>query len=81
MSVSKWAWTWDCDRGICVGDCDLCDKPDQWIGRWEKRIDNGIKMLECPECECRVIRIPYENAVGRKGFQFCPCCGAKLVKE
>ena len=26
MSVSKWKWTPECDRGICVGDCDQCDK-------------------------------------------------------
>lgn len=26
MSVSKWRWTEDCDHGICVGDCDKCDK-------------------------------------------------------
>ena len=28
MSVSKWAYTPEmCDGDICVGDCDLCDKP------------------------------------------------------
>lgn len=26
MSVSKWRWTEECANGICVGDCDLCDK-------------------------------------------------------
>jgi hypothetical protein len=26
MSVSKWKWTPECDKGICVGDCDECDK-------------------------------------------------------
>ena len=26
MSVSKWRWTEDCDHGICIGDCDKCDK-------------------------------------------------------
>ena len=26
MSVSKWRWTEDCDKGICIGDCDKCDK-------------------------------------------------------
>lgn len=27
MSVSKWAYDPEiCDHGICVGDCDLCDK-------------------------------------------------------
>lgn len=28
MSVSKWAYDPAmCDGDICVGDCDLCDKP------------------------------------------------------
>lgn len=26
MSVDKWRWTPDCDRDVCVGDCDLCNK-------------------------------------------------------
>lgn len=25
MSVDLWAWTEECDRRVCVGDCDLCD--------------------------------------------------------
>lgn len=24
MSVSKWAWTEECDGRVCTGDCDLC---------------------------------------------------------
>ena len=34
MSVSKWKWTPECDRGICVGDCDLCDKAKPEFGEW-----------------------------------------------
>ena len=26
MSCSKWMWTEACDHGVCVGDCDLCDR-------------------------------------------------------
>jgi len=26
MSASKWKWTPECDRGICIGDCDRCDR-------------------------------------------------------
>lgn len=26
MSTDKWRWTPDCDRDVCVGDCDLCTK-------------------------------------------------------
>ena len=28
MSVSKWRWTPACDSGICINDCDLCDKAE-----------------------------------------------------
>jgi len=37
MSVSKWKWTPECDKGICVGDCDLCDKAEEEeprFGEW-----------------------------------------------
>jgi len=37
VSVSKWKWTPECDRGICVGDCDLCDKAEEEepkFGEW-----------------------------------------------
>ena len=34
MSVSKWKWTPECDRGICVGDCDLCDRAEPAFGEW-----------------------------------------------
>ena len=34
MSVSKWKWTPECDKGICVGDCDLCDKAEPAFGEW-----------------------------------------------
>lgn len=29
MSVSKWAWTENCEGKLCVGDCDLCDMKDE----------------------------------------------------
>ena len=37
MSVSKWAWTEECDARICVGDCDLCsfaedNTEEDWVG-------------------------------------------------
>ena len=28
MSVSKWAWTEECDGTWCVGECDLCDRAE-----------------------------------------------------
>ena len=78
MSVSKWAWIWACDHGICVGDCDLCDRPEKLFGNWKKTVDNGTPMLECSACGCRVKRESFMDAVGEKGFSFCPYCGADL---
>ena len=78
MSVSKWAWTWACDYGICIGDCDLCDRPKKLFGKWKKTVDNGTPMLECSACGCRVKRESFMDAVGEKGFNFCPYCGADL---
>lgn len=32
MSVSLWRWTEECDKQVCVGDCDLCRyvSGDKW---------------------------------------------------
>ena len=30
--MSNWKWKYDpekCDHGICVGDCDICDREDE----------------------------------------------------
>ena len=46
MSVSKWAYTPEmCDGEICVGDCDLCDKPNT-MPEFEKCNNDGVKMIE-----------------------------------
>ena len=29
MSVSKWAWTEECDNIICIGECDLCSYAEE----------------------------------------------------
>ena len=49
--------------------------------KWLKRIDNDCQMLECPECESRVLATDYSFAVGNKGYSFCPYCGADLREE
>ena len=40
--------------------------------------DNGTEMLRCNQCDARVIADHYSKAVGLKGYQFCPYCGAKM---
>ena len=30
--MSTWKWRYDpekCDHGVCVGDCDICDREDE----------------------------------------------------
>lgn len=44
-------------------------------------IDNGHSMLECPECESRIISALFSHAVGDYGYRFCPYCGADLRKS
>lgn len=41
MSVSKWAWTPACDKGICVGECDRCDK-----AKWT----DVVEVVRCKDC-------------------------------
>ena len=50
-------------------------------GKWKKAVDNDIKMLRCPDCECQVIRKDYERAIGTKGIRFCPYCGEDMWNE
>lgn len=51
------------------------------IGRWILEKDNGIDMLKCPKCKCRVIWPQYEIAIGRHGIRYCPYCGENLQPE
>ena len=46
-------------------------------GSWISRIDNGIWMLECSVCGCRVQEEKYRIAVGVNATR-CPYCGAEL---
>ena len=46
-------------------------------GSWISRIDNGIWMLECSVCGCRVQEEKYRTAVGQNATK-CPYCGAEL---
>lgn len=49
--------------------------------RYRHRKDNDCEMLECPECECRILANDFSCAVGNRGYSFCPYCGADLREE
>lgn len=46
MSVSKWLWTPDCDYGICINDCDHCEKAEFKEGEDNEssKSDNGDRI-------------------------------------
>ena len=48
--------------------------------KWIKESDNGTLMLRCSNCDCRVMLEHYERAVGLKGYDYCPYCGAKMER-
>ena len=60
------------------GKCIVSGYKTFHLGRWKTAIDNDETMLECPECESRIIWRDYERAIGTKGIRFCPYCGADL---
>ena len=67
-----------------IPDVILHDEPYPYRqpvkNKWLKRIDI-VPVLECPECECRVLATDYSYAVGNRGYSFCPYCGADLREE
>ena len=50
-------------------------------GLWKNEIDTGAEMMACSVCGARVVKLPYISAVGRKGYAYCPYCGAKMEGE
>lgn len=48
---------------------------------WKTEIDNGIQMLKCPYCKCRMQKKHYIFAVGSNGFRYCPYCGKDMRKD
>lgn len=50
-------------------------------GEWKIQIDNGCEMNTCSVCGCRSIKQWYDSAVGTKGYNFCPYCGADMRGE
>lgn len=50
------------------------------LHRYVNAIDNGCKMLRCPECKCQIQAYPFSYAVGTRGYSFCPYCGKDVRK-
>lgn len=47
-------------------------------GHWINTEDNDHPMYECSECGCRMFKKEYDIAVGTRGYNFCPYCGADM---
>ena len=55
-------------------------KPKRQQGKWRITLDNDEEMYECSVCKCRMIKEPYDLAVGMRGYNYCPYCGAKMTE-
>ena len=49
--------------------------------RWEIEMDTDQPMYKCPFCECRIIKLHYDVAVGTNGLNYCPYCGEDMRPE
>lgn len=47
--------------------------------RWLKRVDNGCRMWECPDCGERMIGNVWDE--GFCPYEYCPYCGARNGKR
>lgn len=72
----------ECDHIIRLITEDLKSfppaEPERQKGKWRITLDNDEKMYECSVCKCRMIKEPYDLAVGMHGYNYCPYCGAKM---
>lgn len=58
--------------------CEYC-KRMQKGGDWIWEIDNGSRMVKCPDCEGRLRIGPY---IYENPYRFCPYCGrANIVQN
>ena len=58
-----------------------CAYREEPLHRYVNAIDNGCKMLRCPECKCQIQAYPFSYAVGTRGYSFCPYCGKEMRKH
>ena len=89
MSVDKWAYDPKyCDGEICVGDCDLCDKPqimddDEELRGWRfwyevvssDTVPESVTYI--PHAACKYCGEEIETYRARK-LTKCPNCGAVM---
>ena len=55
--------------------CDAC-KHMQKEGRWKWEIDNGNRVIRCPDCGGGMIFGAYRYT---NPFMFCPYCGHQMI--
>ena len=47
------------------------------MSKWIIDTDTGTEMLRCETCGSRIIAEHYRKAVGLRGYDYCPYCGAE----
>ena len=47
------------------------------MSKWIIDTDTGTEMLRCESCGSRMIAEHYRKAVGLRGYDYCPYCGAE----
>ena len=67
----------DCNQGTSEAACEACRRM-QTEGDWIWEIDNGQRMIRCPDCG-------FGNLIGwytyKLQYRFCPSCGRQNVRH
>ena len=48
------------------------------MSKWIVDTDTGTEMLRCESCGSRMVAEYYRKAVGLRGYDYCPYCGADM---
>ena len=67
----------DCLQGTSAAACAAC-REMQAEGDWRWEIDNGQRMIRCPDCDFGLLIGYY---VYKNPYRYCPGCGRLNLKQ